>query len=111
MAGFASQAALRSHYEDLIDEAENDAKEKLSSAVCWFKQVVWTNKPFLLPHPNLHIIYDTLLLLVSKLENVAQNLAFFLFRFDTLPRSQPLTLLYLFFLPLFSSSHNILFIS
>lgn len=40
MAGFASQAALRGHYEDLIDEAENDITEKLSSAVSWFKQVV-----------------------------------------------------------------------
>lgn len=39
MAGFASQAALRSHYEDLIDETENDITEKLSSAVSWFKQV------------------------------------------------------------------------
>lgn len=80
MAGFASQAALRSHYEDLIDEAENDAKEKLSSAVCWFKQVV-----FLLPfrtvqHLNLNIISDTLLL-VSKLENVAQNFRSIFFRF------------------------------
>lgn len=40
MAGFASQAALRSHYEDLIDETENDITEKLSSAVSWFKQVL-----------------------------------------------------------------------
>ena len=39
MASFASQAALRSHYEDLIDETEHDLTEKLSSAVSWFKQV------------------------------------------------------------------------
>lgn len=40
MAGFASQAALRSHYEDLIDETEQDISNKLTSAVSWFKQVV-----------------------------------------------------------------------
>lgn len=39
MASFAAQAQLRGHYEDLIDEAENDLTEKLSSAVSWFKQV------------------------------------------------------------------------
>lgn len=41
MAGFAAQAALRTHYEDLIDETEHDITEKLSSAVSWFKQVLW----------------------------------------------------------------------
>jgi hypothetical protein len=39
MAGFAAQAQLRSHYEDLIDETEHDISVKLSSAVSWFKQV------------------------------------------------------------------------
>lgn len=39
MAGFASQAALRSHYEDLIDSTESDISEGLKSAVSWFKQV------------------------------------------------------------------------
>lgn len=39
MASFASQAALRSHYEGLIDDAENDLTEGLKSAVSWFKQV------------------------------------------------------------------------
>lgn len=37
MAGFASQAALRSHYEDLIDST--DIESGLKSAVSWFKQV------------------------------------------------------------------------
>lgn len=40
MAGFASQAALRSHYEDIIDETEVKIQEKLTNGVSWFKQVV-----------------------------------------------------------------------
>lgn len=40
MASFASQAALRSHYEDLIDSTETDISEGLKSAVSWFKQVL-----------------------------------------------------------------------
>lgn len=39
MAGFASQAALRSHYEDLIDKSEEDIEKGLRTAVSWFKQV------------------------------------------------------------------------
>lgn len=37
MASFASQHALRSHYEDLIDTTE--IEEGLKTAVSWFKQV------------------------------------------------------------------------
>ena len=40
MASFASQAALRSHYEELIDRSETDIAEGLKSAVSWFKQVL-----------------------------------------------------------------------
>lgn len=40
MAGFAAQAALRTHYEDLIDSTETDITESLKSAVSWFKQVL-----------------------------------------------------------------------
>jgi hypothetical protein len=39
MASFAAQAALRTHYEDLIDSTETDLSESLSKAVSWFKQV------------------------------------------------------------------------
>jgi hypothetical protein len=44
MAKGASQAALRCHYEDLIDETEHDIAEKLNSAVSWFKQVIYSDK-------------------------------------------------------------------
>lgn len=40
MAGFANQAALRSHYEDLIDSTETDISEGLKNAMSWFKQVL-----------------------------------------------------------------------
>jgi hypothetical protein len=40
MASFASQAALRSHYEDLIDSTESDISEGLKNAMSWFKQVL-----------------------------------------------------------------------
>lgn len=40
MAGFASQSALRSHYEDLIDSTETDISEGLKNAMSWFKQVL-----------------------------------------------------------------------
>lgn len=40
MAGFASQALLRSKYEDLIDESEQDVSEKLQKTVGWLKQVL-----------------------------------------------------------------------
>jgi len=40
MAGFASQAALRTHYADLIDTSETDIQESLKSAVSWIKQVL-----------------------------------------------------------------------
>lgn len=39
MAGFTSQALLRSKYEDLIDESEQDVTEKLQKTVGWLKQV------------------------------------------------------------------------
>lgn len=67
MAGFASQAALRSHYEDLIDETENDLTEKLSSAVSWFKQVVLS----LLTRELNVFLFCTI---TERLENVAQCL-------------------------------------
>lgn len=75
MAGFASQAALRSHYEDLIDETEQDIQVKLSSAVSWFKQVLWRSKFC----TRLALSYDTHQLApfsvvdtcCSRLENVA----------------------------------------
>jgi hypothetical protein len=41
MASFASQAALRSHYEDLLDpELEDKIEDGIKSAVSWFKQVL-----------------------------------------------------------------------
>lgn len=40
MASFASQAALRTHYEDLIDSTETDITDSLKSAVSWLKQVL-----------------------------------------------------------------------
>lgn len=43
MAGFAAQAALRSHYEDIIDETEEKIVVKISSAVSWFSQVVFAS--------------------------------------------------------------------
>lgn len=39
MASFASQAALRTHYEDLIDSTEIDLSGGIKNAVSWFKQV------------------------------------------------------------------------
>lgn len=39
MASFASQAALRTCYEDLIDSTENDIADGLKSAVSWFNKV------------------------------------------------------------------------
>ena len=52
MAGFANQAALRSHYEDLIDSTESDISEGLKNAMSWFKQV--------LIHTTMYYVYMSL---------------------------------------------------
>lgn len=40
MASFAAQAALRTHYEELIDSTEDDIANGLKSAVSWIAKVL-----------------------------------------------------------------------
>lgn len=88
MAGFASQAALRSHYEDIIDETEEKIVVKLSSAFSWFNQVVLRTTEKKVPccyshstHKQFSSLPATRNLHLYPLANVAHDLTF-LIRFS-----------------------------